>query len=80
MLPLQRYNAYLSLLIPPDELVPDGRVREQLQTIPSGHILDLMDARFVVTDKVRDLWFDGVYYDRQIGATLNGNGASEFGW
>lgn len=77
VLPLQRYNAYLSLLIPPDELVPDGRVREQLQTIPSGHILEVMDARFVVTDKVRDLWFDGVYYDRQIGATLNGNGASD---
>lgn len=76
VLPLQRYNAFLSLLIPPDELVPDGRVREQLQTIPSGHILDLMDARFVVTDKLRDLWFDGVYYDRQIGATLNGDGAS----
>ena len=76
VLPLQRYNAFLSLLIPPDELVPDGRVREQLQTIPSGHILDLMDARFVVTDKVRDLWFDGVYYDRQIGATLDGDSAS----
>ncbi len=76
VLPLQRYNAFLSLLIPPDELVPDGRVREQLQTIPGGHILDLMDARFVVTDKVRDLWFDGVYYDRQIGAILDGNGAS----
>ena len=76
VLPLRRYNAYLSLLIPPDDLVPDGRVREQLQTMPSGHILDLMDVRFVVTDKVRDLWFDGVYYDRQIGATLNGDGAS----
>jgi len=76
VLPLQRYNAFLSLLIPPEELVPDGRVREQLQTIPSGHILDLMDARFVVTDKVRDLWFDGVYYDRQIGATLDGDSAS----
>ena len=77
VLPLQRYNAFLSLLIPPEELVPDGRVREQLQTIPGGHILDLMDARFVVTDKVRDLWFDGVYYDRQIGATLDGDSASD---
>lgn len=77
VLPLQRYNAFLSLLIPPDELVPDGRVREQLQAVPHNDILELMDVRFVITDKVRDLWFDGVYYDRQIGATLEVDGASD---
>ncbi len=77
VLPLQRYNAFLSLLIPPDDLVPDGRVREQLQTVPHGDILELMDVGFVVTDKVRDLWVDGVYYDRQIGATLETDGASD---
>ena len=74
VLPLQRYNAFLSLLIPPEELVPDGRVREQLQTIPPAHILDMMDVRFVITDKVRDVWFDDIYYDRQIGASLVANG------
>ena len=77
VLPLQRYNAFLSLLIPPEELVPDGRVREQLRTVPRGDILDLMDVRFVITDKVRDVWFDDVYYDRQIGATLAANGSSD---
>ena len=74
VLPLQRYNAFLSLLIPPDELVPDGRVREQLQTVPPAHILDMMDVRFAITDKVRDVWFDDIYYDRQIGASLVANG------
>ncbi len=74
VLPLQRYNAFLSLLIPPEELVPDGRVREQLQEIPPAHILELMDVRFVITDKVRDVWFDNIYYDRQIGATLTADG------
>lgn len=77
VLPLQRYNAFLSLLIPPDELVPDGRVREQLQAVPHSDILELMDVRFVITDKVRDLWFDGIYYDRQIGAALEASGASD---
>ncbi len=77
VLPLQRYNAFLSLLIPPDDLVPDGRVREQLQAVPRSDILELMDVRFVITDKVRDLWFDGVYYDRQIGAELEASGASD---
>ncbi len=74
VLPLQRYNAFLSLLIPPEELVPDGRVREQLHTVPPAQILDMMDVRFVITDKVRDVWFDDVYYDRQIGASLVANG------
>ena len=74
VLPLQRYNAFLSLLIPPEELVPDGRVREQLHTVPPAQILDMMDVRFVITDKVRDVWFDDIYYDRQIGASLVANG------
>ncbi len=77
VLPLLRYNAFLSLLIPPEELVPDGRVREQLRTVPSAGTLDLMDVRFVITDKVRDVWYDDVYYDRQIGATLAGDGTGE---
>ena len=74
VLPLERYNAFLSLLIPAQELVPDGRIREQLQEIPPADILELMDVRFVITDKVRDLWFEGVYYDRQIGAVLTSDG------
>ncbi len=77
VLPLLRYNAFLSLLIPPEDLVPDGRVREQLRTVPSAGTLDLMDVRFVITDKVRDVWYDDVYYDRQIGATLTGDGTGE---
>lgn len=74
VLPLQRYNAFFSLLIPPEELVPDGRVREQLRAIPPGHILELMDVRHLITDKVRDVWFDDIYYDRQIGAALTADG------
>ena len=77
VLPLLRYNAFLSLLIPPEVLVPDGRVREQLRTVPSAGPLDLMDVRFVITDKVRDVWYDDVYYDRQIGATLAREGTGE---
>lgn len=72
-LPLQRYNEFLTLLIPPDALVPDGRVREQLQQIPPSNLLSLLNVEYVITDKLRDLWFEGVYYDRQIGATLDPN-------
>jgi len=77
VLPLMRYNAFLSLLIPPEELVPDGRVREQLRSVPPADTLELMDVRFVITDKVRDVWYDDVYYDRQIGANLDVKGTGD---
>ena len=70
VLPLQRYNRFLTLFIPQEELVPDGRLREQLQEIPPARLLGLMNVQYVITDKVRDHWFQGVYYDRQLGATL----------
>nr|HRJ45380.1 hypothetical protein [Caldilineaceae bacterium] len=77
VLPLERYNRFLALFIPPEELVPDGRLREQVKRIPAGALLELMDIRYVITDKVEDLWFDGVYYDRQIGARLGWDGVDE---
>lgn len=71
VLPLQRYNAFAQVLIPPDQFVPDGRLREQLREVPSSRLLNLINVQYLITDKVRDLWFDDVYYDRQIGATLD---------
>ncbi len=33
--------------------------------------------QYVITDKVRDLWFEGVYFDRQIGARLSTDGLAQ---
>lgn len=71
VLPLQQYNDFLTLFIPRDELIPDGRLREQLKTVPSTRLLNLLNAQYLVTDKVRDLWFRDIFYDRQIGARLH---------
>lgn len=71
VLPLQRYIRFLTLFLPAQELVPDGRLREQVQTVPDTALLNLLNVRYVITDKVRDLWYDGVYYDRQLGAKLD---------
>ncbi|MFN8446511.1 MAG: YfhO family protein [Caldilineaceae bacterium] len=70
VLPLKRYNEFLTTLIPADQLVPDGRLREQIKVMPATRLLNLLNAQYIITDKVRDLWFEGVYYDRQIGARL----------
>ncbi len=70
VLPLQRYNQLVSLLAPPNTLIPDGRLREQIRDVPSAALLGLLDVQYLVTDKTRDLWFDDVFYDRQIGLRL----------
>ena len=77
VLPLRRYLDLLELFIPADELVPDGRLREQVQRVPDAKLLGLLNVQYVITDKVRDLWFDDVYYDRQIGARLGQSGVDE---
>jgi len=73
VLPLQRYLDFLTLFILPDQLVPDGRLREQIDTVPAADLLGLLNVQYVITDKVRDLWFEDVYYDRQIGARMAAN-------
>lgn len=70
VLPLQRYLRLLALFIPAAEMWGDGRLREQVQEMPQAALLGLFNTQYVITDKVRDLWVDGVYYDRQIGARL----------
>ncbi len=65
VLPLARYTWFQTLFVTPDRLLPDGRLREQLQEIPAHRMLDLAGIRYVITDKVRDAWGDGIYYDLQ---------------
>ncbi len=36
-----------------------------------------LNVQYVITDKVRDLWFEDVYYDRQIGVRLGPSGLME---
>ena len=70
LLPLGRYVRLQSLFLPPELLLPDGRLREQLRGVPDDRLLDLTGVRFVITDKQRDLWADDVYYDLELGARL----------
>ncbi len=72
VLPLKRYIHFLTLLIDADDLVPDGRLREQVRQAPQSALLGMLNAQYLITDKLRDLWYDGVYYDRQMGARLDG--------
>ena len=70
VLPTAVYGALQSLFLPPEDRLPDGRLREQLRSTPPDRLLDLTGVRFIVTDKQRDLWAGDVYYDLEQTATL----------
>lgn len=78
LLPTQYYTAFTSLILPPGELrTVDGRLNEILARedcrgacIPDQRLLNLMNVRYLMTDKVYDLWQDGVAYDTTFEQTL----------
>ena len=63
VLPLKNYITFQKLFLDPALIQTDGRLREQLKSIPAARWLDLMNARYIITDKVGDQWYDGVLHD-----------------
>jgi hypothetical protein len=71
LLPSDAYSAFTSLLLPPGaEPTSDGRLREMLALpecrgacIPEQRWLDLSNTRYLIVDKVGDLWHADVAYD-----------------
>ncbi|MBC8249650.1 MAG: YfhO family protein [Anaerolineales bacterium] len=68
VLPLKRYVELQRLFL--SEPSPDGRLRESLKEIPPSRILSLLNVKYVITDKVHDVWVDDVYYDLSHEAVL----------
>ncbi len=63
LLPLANYIELERLFLPPEEVSFDGRMGARLSEIPSARLLSLMNVKYVIRDKVGDVWVDGVYYD-----------------
>lgn len=76
LLPLHRYVELEPLLLPPERISPDGRLRENVRGVPGNRILDLLNIGILITDKTGDVWIDGVYYDLQQPVALSSVGAS----
>ena len=70
VLPLARYVTLQRLFLPEDKVSIDGRLRENLTTIPDGRWLNLFNVGYIITDKLHDAWLDDVFYDLQFGAQL----------
>lgn len=70
ILPLARFVQLERLFLPVDELSLDGRLREKLRFVPPARLLSLLNARWIITDKVFDVWIDDIFYDLQFPARL----------
>ncbi len=70
LLPLRDFVKVTSLMHYSGQKAMDGRLYQFIHSMPPDPLLDLFNVRFVVTDKVYDLWVDGVYYDLALGASL----------
>ncbi len=56
ILPLNSYSQFVQLVLPEGAQTTDGRLREHLTAVPPAPWLDLTNSRYVVTDKVGDVW------------------------
>ncbi len=78
VLPTKYYTAFTSLIIPSGELrTLDGRLREILARedcygacIPDQRWLNLTNTRYLITDKIYDIWQDDLAYDTQFALNL----------
>lgn len=65
VLPLASYGELMRLILPPGSATSDGRLREYLTAAPDARWLGLFNGRYLITDKVGDVWREGVFFDRQ---------------
>ena len=77
VLPLRNYVTFEVLFVPPDQVSPDGRLRENLRDVPDGKWLSLMNIGYVITDKTLDAWLDNVFYDLQFTTPLDAGSQRE---
>ncbi|MFT7586698.1 MAG: hypothetical protein ACI9EW_003136 [Cellvibrionaceae bacterium] len=72
ILPLKSYSKLMSqTILPNGRVTTDGRLREYLEVIPTADWLDKFNVRYVITDKVGDVWVNDVFFDRQHVVALN---------
>ena len=65
LLPVNSYSQLVQLILPEGTVMVDGRLREHITAVPLASWLDLFNTRYLITDKVGDVWQEGVFFDMQ---------------
>ncbi|MSP12213.1 MAG: hypothetical protein EXR62_04555 [Chloroflexi bacterium] len=63
LLPLRAWVDLMNSLLPPGKSAADGRLREALPAIPPLPWLDRLGVRYIISDKLHDIWIDNAFYD-----------------
>ncbi len=71
VLPTERFTKAMSLFLPPENIVADGRLREQLHSVPAARLLSPFNVCYVIADKNFDVWHDDIYYDLAFGEPVD---------
>ena len=69
VLPLKRYTNFKQLLA--GKTTPDGRLREEMEAFPDSRLAGWLNIKYILMDRVRDAWIDGVYYDLALSRSLS---------
>jgi hypothetical protein len=80
ILPLAAYSNLMQLILPGGEITADGRLREYLTAVPETRWLDLFNTRYIITDKVGDVWREGFFFDRQFPVRLDAGETAAVGY
>lgn len=65
ILPVLSYSEFVAATLSQGEPTSDGRLREFLTAVPDNRWLNLMNVRYLITDKIGDRWHGGVLFDLQ---------------
>jgi hypothetical protein len=66
VLPLKRYAEFKSIFQLRKGDANAERFREQLNAVPATRLLSWLNVKYVLMDRVHDVWTDGVYYDLSV--------------
>ena len=65
ILPTRAYAQFARHFTRDDALVEDGRLRERVIDTPANWLLNITNTRWLLSDKVEDVWRNDVFYDLQ---------------
>ncbi|MDF1515770.1 MAG: hypothetical protein P1S60_18330, partial [Anaerolineae bacterium] len=78
LLPIAPYISFTRLFL--ENGTQDGRLRENLVSVPDKHWLRLLDVRYVMTDKTSDRWVDDILYDMQFTTVISHGEVISLAW
>lgn len=70
ILPIQSYAQFTAHFTSNTPSI-DGRLRQNIKHVPANWLLNITNTRWLITDKLSDIWRNNIFYDLQFDVNLN---------